>query len=685
MLRAGMVLVVGWFAVLLTAGAVQAAPTGPDDPDDPTQSAYIAERLRENPVYISDQLPREVPRSTAPEFAGEARRLSVPVYVIVLPHSALGHDGAGLLAGVHDRLGRRGLYIAVSETGLTGVQSYGVSVPGAKDASSATLYELPYDATARETFRHFVDVLVSGKAHQRAEAARAAYGGATPSDEPAELHTSPTDRENQSFVTGLAVTGIPLTALLVTVYTGQRHRVRRALATAGRVPAPRGGPTRGGPQGGDPGPFPGARLIPLGAAALALSGVLAFTASQLFDDTTSGDGSFPTAADMRARIDRVSDGLRRDPLYVDPESPSELDAAERAHLREQLRSLDIPVLVVAVPTSLDDESKGNTELLAKSLHDRLHRDALFVIADPTSGMINLANHGARIDDTYLIELPRDLKYSSSADPRLGPRLERLLSFVAKAPPAAPGHVPYVPPRPEDPVKAKALHGIFAGDFDAGLLTGTFLASLIFGLVAAGCAVGRAVRHHVRPAPSGPARAPEAPDKPSLSWLRRTAREEVDALTTALESSASLSEEPRRRAWECLDAAALLIDGESDGRIDADATPADLACAIVLARAGRTAIREPAASGHVCHRNPLHGTARRHRQTRPAGGGRAGSSPVCGPCRVVPGAVLELRSSEGAGAGSYVPYPTLPGPLAALGDGAGIDQLTRDVREYFGVH
>ncbi|MGG7571964.1 hypothetical protein [Streptomyces sirii] len=143
-MRAGIVLVTGWLAVLLCAGAVWAAPAGPDRP---TQTAYLAEQLRKSPVYISDQIPRAVPRSSAPEFAREARRLGVPTYVIVLPSSAYGSKADALLAGVHDRLGRKGLYVAMTDSGLDAVQTYGVSLPGAQDADTATLYELPYDAT----------------------------------------------------------------------------------------------------------------------------------------------------------------------------------------------------------------------------------------------------------------------------------------------------------------------------------------------------------------------------------------------------------------------------------------------------------------------------------------------------------------------------------------------------------
>ncbi|MFD8549307.1 hypothetical protein [Streptomyces sp. NPDC059649] len=766
-LRAGVALVMGWLTVLFCAGAVQAAQAAPRGVDTPTQTAYLAAQLRKNPVFISDQIPRAVPRSTAPEFAKEARRLGVPTYVMVLPDTHYGSEATGLLSGIHDRLGRKGLYVTLSPTGLDAVQTYGVSLPGAEDASRATLYELPYDATPREVFRHFVDVLTSGHAHQRAEAAHAKYGGSV--DELPPLHTDQTAREDQSFATGAAVTGIPLTALLLTLYALRRRRVRRAAAAGspvGAAKAPGGRKTT--PRKKDaPGEADGRRmgLLPLVVGAVALGGLVAFTASQVFDDTTSGDGSRPTAADMRARVDRVAEGLRRDPLYVDPESPPALDAAERTQLRAKLRALRIPVVIAAVPSNPDDESDGNKELLVKAVHDRLHRDVLIVLAEPSAGGIEVANYGTRVDPTYLLNRPRNLEYPDSADPALGRRLDQLLTYLGKAPTTKSGTaksdtVPYAPPPAVDPVEEQALPGLFTGDFHPGLVLGAFAALLVTGLVAAGCGTVRVIvrarrRRYGASDGSGGAHGPQAPDRPSLAWLRRAARHDLDSLTAALErtntlappstpeptaaseptaaaqQSPALPEEAQRRAWECLDAAALLIDGDSDGRIDADAGPAVLACAIVLARAGRTAIDEPTAARHVCHRNPLHGTARKRTERRevrpgdltagdttgstanpavtggthgtrgtrgtrdaagtrsPAGRTRAGgtvwSLPVCEGCRVTPGAVLRLRSQESTGRGAYVPYATLPGPLATLADGAEIDQLTRDVREYFGVH
>ncbi|MCK7622893.1 hypothetical protein MUU72_07245 [Streptomyces sp. RS10V-4] len=660
-MRAGMVLVAGWLAVLFAAGPAAAAPAGAAAPGP---SAYLAEQLRHDPVYVTDQLPRAVPRSTAPDFAAQARRLGVPAYVVVLPDLS-GGLRSGLLAGIHDHLGRKGLYVALSESRLSEVQTYGVSVPGAQDAATATRYELPYDATARETFRHFVDVLTSGRAAQRAEAARAAYGGASAAPEPPPLHTTRTDREDQSFLTGVVVAGVPLTALLIAGYAGRRWRLRpgrsgtKAARAARRVrPA-----------------------APLGA--LALAGLLAFTATRVFDATTTGDGSVPTAADLRARIDRVAGGLRHDPLYVDPESPSPLDAAEQARLRRRLAALPVPVLVAVVPTSLDDESAGNKDLFLASLHDRLRRNAVFVLAEPGSGSLDVADHGTHLKTGALEAASREPAAGPNPADALAARLDALVAAAATAPVSAADRTPPAPAPPpaEDPAAQQALPGLFTGDFRPGLFIGALAALLVFGLVVA---VRSAVRwlHGVR------ARARDtaaSPVEPRPSWLRRTARVECAALGAELARSAELPEAARRRAWECLDAAALLIDGDSDGRPDADATSASLACALVLARAGRAAVAEPAAPDHVCYRNPLHGPAAERERRRPGRGSTPPPRPVCAACRETPGPILRLYGSDGTGPRRYAPYTVHPGPLARLVQGTGIDQLTREVRESFGVN
>ncbi len=100
----------GLTALLLASATLVPAPAraagAPAANRPPAQAAYLADRLRENPVHVSDQLPREVPRSMAPDFARLAERTGVPTYVLVLPHQ--GGSDEDLLGAVHDRLGRDG-------------------------------------------------------------------------------------------------------------------------------------------------------------------------------------------------------------------------------------------------------------------------------------------------------------------------------------------------------------------------------------------------------------------------------------------------------------------------------------------------------------------------------------------------------------------------------------------------
>lgn len=215
--------------------------------DGRTQAGYLAERLREDPVYISDQVPLEVPRSAAGEFAKAADRTGVPTYVLVLPNAPTFTDQ--LLAAVHDRLGEDGLYVLV-DAGMSWIDatSYGVDVP-IRDAKSVTTYELPFDAWPIESFELFVEALTSDDVAERARAAREKYGsgpdGQSPTATPEPLHHTPreepepesddevsiTDRKNQSFVTGISLAGLPLLILLVGGYV---RRLRRLPYATGR-------------------------------------------------------------------------------------------------------------------------------------------------------------------------------------------------------------------------------------------------------------------------------------------------------------------------------------------------------------------------------------------------------------------------------------------------------------------
>ncbi|MCZ0975215.1 hypothetical protein O1L55_36060 [Streptomyces albulus] len=388
----------------------------------------------------------------------------------------------------------------------------------------------------------------------------------------------------------------------------------------------------------------------------------------------------PTAADLRARIDRVSAGLRHDPLYVDPESPSPLDAAERAELRERLAALPVPVLVVALPSSMDDESGGDQDRLAAALHDRLHRDALFVTAELPSGYVSVADYGIHVDTSALYDASRDPAAGERDLSTLGPRLDKLLASIAKAPKTETAGAPLPPSPVEDPVAQRKLPGLFTGDFHPGLFIGALAALLLFGLVVTVGAILRALGRRGAWA----AAAAAAPVEPRPAWLRhRTGRTScpdgrVGAGHGAVGGGASPGvgvpgrrRAPDRRRQRRPDRRRRhprqprLCDRAGPGRPDR----------------GQEAVRRDP-------RLPPQSAARRgHRP----GGQTSGRWPRSGAAAGVrgmpetPGEMLRLPGPDASGRRSHSPYPGHPGPLATLAKGTGIDQLTREVRESFGVN
>lgn len=664
-------------AILPGTAAVAAVAAGRAEGDGAGQAAYLAERLREDPVYVTDQAPREIARSSAPEFAKTAEKAGVPTYVVLLPER--GPFDERLLGAVHDRLRRDGLYVLLDSSGI-GVTAvpFGVDVP-AESATTVAQYELPYDAGPLLTFQRFVEALTDDDPAGRAEEAREKYGsdaGSAPDEEPDRLHITRTDRENQSFLTGILLAGVPLLALLLVLYVLRRRARRTALAGAKS-------PARGG-VAGVLGGGAGAAV----ATAVVLAGAIALGAAAVFDDETTDPGPPPTRADMAARLDRVSAGLAEDPVYVDPESPAQLDEEERTGLRRRIGGLEVPVYVASVPIAPEDESGGQGDTFLKSLGRTVGEDGVYVLADPRSGQVQAVDHGIGLDvDLYL--LPREIGYpprDADDDLRLGERVELLVEELAGARPGGdPGAAPS-PMDPPDPVAEDALPSVFAADFVPGLVVGALAAGPAFGLVAGTVRLVGGGRRGPAGAAGGPEPLYEAPADPSEAYLRRTAHAELEALAAEFEA-ADPRGAVRVRVWDCLDAAQLLLDAEEDGRIDAAAPPEALAAAIALARAGRATLAGPGTPVHLCTLNPMHGPARARQRTRLAPGAPARAVPLCPGCRAAaaadPREAHALRLTLPAPRGqARIPYETAPGPLRAAGEG--VPRLIREVQEAAGV-
>ncbi|MEV8568667.1 hypothetical protein AB0436_24315 [Streptomyces sp. NPDC051322] len=713
-LRAVFALLALLFALLVPAGPAVAQGSAPA-----SQAAHLADLLRNNPVYVTDQLPREVPRSLAPAFAKYAKRTGVPTYVLVLP--AQRSAGGSLLAAVHDRLGRDGLYVLVDDMGVAAADAYGVRA-AADDASTVSLYELPYDAGPLLKFQRFTEVIAEGstKAAQRADSARKRYGGeGGSSHEPDNMYIGPTDRDNQSFLTGILLTGIPLLILLLSPYVRRRLRRRKQPAKAskptvdlGKLPEQAGAASAKSGNSGKSAkeatprarhPL-AARLIEAGCALLAAVAVV-FVTLHAFDQKTSSAAPQPTAADMAARIDRVAAGLRYDPLYSDPESPQLLTAAKQSELRHRMAEFESstgPVYLAIMPQLSDDESGDEPGIFSAALHKKVDKDGVYIVADPLRGDIGVDNYGLRIDSSRLtFDLPDAIRYdnavSEPADFRLGARLDQLMTFLGKTPRTSePSYSDSGTEQAPDPVEDTTLHPLFfRSDFWPGVFVGLLAGALAFGIIVAlismaGGLIALRRRRAAAPASATPG-AFTAPADPAEAYLRRTARSDITTLGREFEAAPeSLPEAVRTRGWDCLDAATLLVDRDSDGRVDNEAAPAELAAAIALARAGRAALVTGTAADFCCGLNPLHGPATQKHDVRYVERGRRRRRriPVCEPCRHAAadgrhGPLSALRLTlPGADHGERVAYEEAAGPLPAAQHG--IARLLDAVREYAGV-
>lgn len=667
-------------ALLITAFAT-ATPAARAATSTDTQAAYLAAQLRTSPVYVTDQLPREIPKSTAPDFAKLAQRTGVPTYVLVLPAQTT--TGVDLLDAVHDRLGKDGVYVLIDESTVTEAKAYGVRAP-AEDAATVAFYELPYDAGPLRSFERFADAIAQGdeKAAARAEAAREKYGDG---DEPADLYIGPSDRENQSTLTGAAVTGVPLLMLLLVPYVRRWWRRRPERPPASRPSRPRA--SRSPPESGSSphSPWPPPWRSPSPPPRLRPDHVERLTP--------------PRAIDLNARLDRVAKGLAEDPVYADPESPRALDTAQLAKLHSRIEKFSSskgggPVFVALVPQMYEDESQGDEEAFTSAVRDKLGgKDGVYIVADPLDGYIDVFNHGLGLD-TYsaFFDLPESISYGDSKsdeadDHLLGERLDDLMVILGKTARTDEPTTPGDPYPVTDPIAEDKLRPLYYGEFWTGLFLGVLAALLFFGLAAAALGIVRALLRRRKPEPLPTSALPQvSPAEPSLPYLRGTAKTELRAMTTAF----GTGETADARSLDRYEATMVLVDEASaagGSAEDLDALrPAALVVIIVLARATRAALAHDDTT-RCCGVNPLHGPAKSSRHVRlSTEGNRRKMLPLCDRC------LNDTAPND---------YPalllTLPGPddesdripyyeddlLSAIPEG--FTKLGRKVREWAIVH
>ena len=708
--------------VVLASPQGASASSGDDGaPQHAEQSRFYAERLRESPVYVSDQVPRAVPRSARGDFVAQVERVDVPMYVLVVPFS-VSQEGRQLLDSVQRRLGKKGVYVLLEAGGSSRFslrqQTYGVDVP-AEEAARTSGEWLPRDASALDRLTHFVDgVLADGD-------------GSGSGDESSSFYTSHDTRAAHSITLGVltAVVVVGLLFVGIAVWLHSRRFQPRVWSPL------------------------------LGAVVLAL--FIPLGARELVTETRASGAKDPTSRDMDLRAERVADALRNDgPVYVDEETVPMLSAGQQRSLRERLGELDVPVHVVALPFGYEDESYARARVFAERLQQAYGKPGLYVVAEGSSlGRANLvlANHGAPLASEELMDLDDSIRFGERVEPdrdageerfeasqdAVYERLTKLVDHIEDTPPGPPGRAE-PPLEVPDPVERNTLDPLLSDQFWTSLRVGaistTVLGAVVLWLWASPRGYLHPAAHGLRELVltlRGRREYAQAPTRPRGSWLRIAVHGEMETLRRTLEEFKG-ADQARVQAWDCLDAATLLLDRGGEQRIDEDARTCDLATGLAMVRAGQTVLdtagqaRAARGRARLCGVNPLHGVAARAVDVAAKGAQRR-SRPVCSTCaealaaltkagktpdaskasgskasgssgasgRTKPAGRPSDRRSEWAkvrelqlplpqgehGGRRLVPYTEHPGLLGRAGADGEIDvaRLILDVKEQLGVH
>lgn len=125
----------------------------------------------------------------------------------------------------------------------------------------------------------------------------------------------------------------------------------------------------------------------------------------------------PASAVERAkpvsRADHIAAALRRDPVYVTDHAPRVLPADAAARIKASIARLGVPAYVTVTPTTGIGEQNPGDSLVAL-LRDRLRKDGVYVVVDPSGGHGEARQFGGTrrlpVDDAWSaagFELPSD--------------------------------------------------------------------------------------------------------------------------------------------------------------------------------------------------------------------------------------------------------------------------------------
>jgi hypothetical protein len=162
-------------ALTLTGPAAYAAGPRPTPAPRPvvTRADHIAGQLAHDPVFITDEAPRDLTPDDATRIRAAVRRMPAPTYTAVVAEVDEQKDPEGtperLIAILHDKLRRNGVYLVIPSTGIgITAEQFGVNLP-LEPASREVTFSQPYNAGAARAIERFVDDIRSGQAQARYE------------------------------------------------------------------------------------------------------------------------------------------------------------------------------------------------------------------------------------------------------------------------------------------------------------------------------------------------------------------------------------------------------------------------------------------------------------------------------------------------------------------------------------
>src|SRR5262245_9401791 len=90
--------------------------------------------------------------------------------------------------------------------------------------------------------------------------------------------------------------------------------------------------------------------------------------------------SFVPAATAGPILDRTSQSLANDPVYVDPAATPTLTPSEASALASEIADKgDGPIFVAVLPAAAKDEVDGNATDVVRAIHDELARPGVYAV------------------------------------------------------------------------------------------------------------------------------------------------------------------------------------------------------------------------------------------------------------------------------------------------------------------